>query len=153
MDETPMRPPWDKLLRLTHDAVRAGEVPVSALIMHEGRIVTAAHNHVETSHNPMAHAEMLVLHEATKLLHSKNLSECDLYVTLEPCVMCAGAIAHARIRRVYFGAYDAKAGAIDSGVRLFQQPTCHHRPETYGGFYEQTFAALLTQFFSDKRTS
>jgi tRNA(adenine34) deaminase len=148
-----MRSPWDMLMQLASDAMRAGEVPVSALIMHQGRILTSAHNQVEALHNPTAHAEMMVLHDASRLLHSKNLSACDLYVTLEPCVMCAGAIAHARVRRVYFGAYDAKAGAIDSGIRLFQQPSCHHHPETYGGFYESAFTALLRDFFAEKRCS
>src|SRR5712691_4995075 len=130
----------------------AGEVPVGAVLVDgAGDIIAAAGNRVERDHDPTAHAEMLVLREGTARLGSKRLAGCDLYVTLEPCPMCAAAIGLARIRRLYFAAYDAKGGGVEHGPRIFDQPTCHHRPEVYGGIAERPAAALLRDFFKVRR--
>jgi tRNA(Arg) A34 adenosine deaminase TadA len=142
---------WDRLYVLAKTGQARGEVPVAAAIMRGGEVIALAHNEVERAVNPCAHAEMLVLQAACAQLNTKFLQECDLYVTLEPCAMCAGAIAHSRLRRLYFAAYDVKAGAVESGVRLLHQPTCHHRPEIYGGLQEARFAALMTEFFQALR--
>ena len=129
-----------------------GEVPVGAVLVdNEGHVLAAAGNRVETDCDPTAHAEMLVLRAGAAQLGTKHLAECDLYVTLEPCAMCAAAIALARLRRLYFGAYDPKGGAVEHGPRLFDQPTTHHRPEVYGGIEERRAAELLRNFFRDRR--
>ena len=129
-----------------------GEVPVGAvLIGADGVLIAASGNRVEERHDPTSHAEMVVLREATAKLGAKQLDGCDLYVTLEPCPMCAAAISLARIRRLYFGAYDPKGGGVEHGARIFDQPTCHHRPEVYGGIDERRAAALLRAFFQAKR--
>jgi len=129
-----------------------GEVPVGAVLVdNEGHVLAAAGNRVETDCDPTAHAEMLVLRAGAAQLGTKHLAECDLYVTLEPCAMCAAAIALARLRRLYFGAYDPKSGAVEHGPRLFDQPTTHHRPEVYGGIEERRAAELLRNFFRDRR--
>ena len=129
-----------------------GEVPVGAVLVdNEGHVLAAAGNRVETDCDPTAHAEMLVLRAGAAQLGTKHLAECDLYVTLEPCAMCAAAIALARLRRLYFGAYDPKSGAVEHGPRLFDQPTTHHRPEVYGGIEERRAAELLRKFFRDRR--
>src|SRR5215472_4473411 len=129
-----------------------GEVPVGAVLVDEGgAIVAAAGNRVEVDHDPTAHAEMLVLRAGAARLGEKRLTGCDLYVTLEPCPMCAAAISLARIRRLYFGAYDPKGGGVEHGPRIFEQPTCHHRPEIYGGVGERHAAALLRRFFRARR--
>jgi tRNA(adenine34) deaminase len=129
-----------------------GEVPVGAVLVdREGQVLAAAGNRVETDRDPTAHAEMLVLRTGAALLGAKHLAECDLYATLEPCAMCAAAIALARLRRLYFGAYDPKGGAVEHGPRLFDQPTIHHRPEIYGGIEERRAADLLRAFFGDRR--
>lgn len=127
------------------------EVPVGAVIVWRHQIIAYTHNLVETRHNPLAHAEILAIEQACDVLQQSRLVECDLYVTLEPCTMCAAAIAHARLRRVYFGAFDLKGGAIDHGVRFFNQSTCLHRPEIYGGIQEQDCQHLLKDFFKNKR--
>jgi tRNA(adenine34) deaminase len=133
-------------------AVGKGEVPVGAVLVdNEGRVLAAAGNRVEADCDPTAHAEMLVLRAGAAQLSAKHLAECDLYVTLEPCAMCAAAIALARLRRLYFGAYDPKGGAIEHGPRLFDQPTTHHRPEVYGGIEERRAAELLRNFFRERR--
>lgn len=134
-------------------ALNRGEVPVGAVVVHHpsGRIVARAGNMVEARNDPTAHAEILVLRQAGLALGSTRLTECDLYVTLEPCTMCAGAIAQARIRRVYYGASDPKGGAVENGVRFFQQPTCHHRPDVYPGIDEERAAEMLRTFFQRKR--
>lgn len=133
-------------------AGRRGEVPVGAvLVAADGAVVAAAGNEVETTGDPTAHAEMLVLRAGAKALGRKQLDGCDLYVTLEPCAMCAAAMSLARIRRLYFGAYDAKSGGVEHGARVFDQPTCHHRPEVYGGIDERRAAALLRAFFRARR--
>jgi len=129
-----------------------GEVPVGAVLTDaEGNAVAAAGNRVEADRDPTAHAEMLVLRAGAAALGAARLEACDLYVTLEPCPMCAAAIGFARIRRLYFGAYDAKGGGVEHGPRIFDQPTCHHRSEIYGGIGERQAAALLRAFFRERR--
>jgi tRNA(adenine34) deaminase len=133
-------------------AARRGEVPVGAVLVDAGgNLVAAAGNRVEAFRDPTAHAEMVVLRAGAAKLGSKRLSHCDLYVTLEPCAMCAAAIALARLRRLYFGAYDPKGGAVEHGPRLFDQPTTHHRPEIYGGIEERRAGDLLRAFFLARR--
>lgn len=132
-------------------AIKSGEVPIGAVIVHQGKVVARAFNLVETQKSPLAHAEILAIQQACNHLQTTRLTDCDLYVTLEPCTMCAGAIAHARLRRIYFGAFDPKGGAIDHGARFFSQPTCLHHPEIYGGLREQECQHLLRSFFIDKR--
>ena len=129
-----------------------GEVPVGAVLVGpDGAVIAASGNRVEETHDPTAHAEMLVLRAGAAALGQKQLDSCDLYVTLEPCPMCAAAIALARIRRLYFGAYDPKSGGVEHGPRIFAQPTCHHRPEIYGGIDERRAGALLRAFFQARR--
>jgi tRNA(Arg) A34 adenosine deaminase TadA len=134
-------------------AAAAGEVPVGAVLVDgdTGEVLAAAGNRVESGHDPSAHAELLVLRAAAAKRASPRLGGCDLYVTLEPCPMCAQAISFARIRRLYFGASDAKGGGVENGPRIFAQPTCHHRPEVYGGMDKSRAAALLREFFSARR--
>lgn len=132
-------------------AAARDEVPIGAVLVHDGRVLAADGNRTRELADPTAHAEMLVIRAAAAQLGSDRLIDCDLYVTLEPCTMCAGAIAWARLRRVYYGAADPKGGAVESGVRFFSQETCHHRPELYGGFRESEAAALLKGFFAGRR--
>jgi tRNA(Arg) A34 adenosine deaminase TadA len=133
-------------------ATKRGEVPVGAvLVSSDGKILARAGNRGEELNDPTAHAEILVIRDAAKAAASPRLPECDLYVTLEPCAMCAAAISFARLRRVYFAAYDPKGGAIDHGPRFFTQPTCHHKPETIGGLNEVRALNLLKNFFLVKR--
>ena len=133
-------------------AAEQSEVPVgAALIDPAGNVVAAAGNRVERDHDPTAHAEMLVLRDGAARLGVKRLAGCDLYVTLEPCPMCTAAIGLAHIRRLYFGAYDPKGGGVEHGPRIFDQPTCHHRPEVYGGIAERAAGNLLRQFFAARR--
>ncbi len=129
-----------------------GEVPVGAVIVHGSKIIAADGNRTLEQHDPTAHAEILVLRKACELLGSERLPNHDLYVTLEPCPMCAAAISFARIRRLYFGAEDQKSGAVENGVRLFSSTTCHHRPEVYSGLMETECGKLLKDFFLEKRT-
>ena len=130
----------------------AGEVPVGAVLADgAGGIIAVAGNRVERDRDPTAHAEMLVLRAGSQRLGAKRLAGCDLYVTLEPCPMCAAAIGLARIRRLYFAAYDAKGGGVEHGPRIFDQPTCHHRPEIYGGIAERAGGELLRRFFQARR--
>ncbi|MDP2358940.1 MAG: nucleoside deaminase [Beijerinckiaceae bacterium] len=131
-------------------AVR-GEVPVGAAIAKYGRVIASAGNRTLQDRDPTAHAEMLALRAAAQAIGSERLIDCDLYVTLEPCAMCAGAISFARIRRLYFAADDPKGGAVEHGPRFFAQATCHHAPEVYGGIRETEAADLLRAFFKDKR--
>lgn len=128
-----------------------GEVPVGCAIVRDGDIVAAAGNRTLADRDPTGHAELIALRAAAAALGSERLSGCDLYVTLEPCTMCAAAISFARIRRLYYGAADPKGGAIDHGVRFFSAETCHHRPDVYGGIGEAEAAALLRDFFRDRR--
>ena len=132
-------------------ASTAGEVPVGCVIVRDGQVVARAHNRTLTDRDPTAHCEMLAIREAARVLASERLVDCDLYVTLEPCTMCAAAISFARIRRLYYGAADPKGGAVESGVRYFSAPTCLHRPEVYGGIGETEAAALLQKFFAARR--
>ncbi len=132
-------------------AAVAGEVPVGAVVVRNGEVIATAANAPRTLHDPTAHAEMLAIRAAAAALGDDRLGECDLWVTLEPCAMCAGAIAHARIARLYYGASDPKGGAVEHGPRLFTQPTIHHRPEVFPGIGESEAAALLRAFFAERR--
>jgi tRNA(adenine34) deaminase len=134
-------------------AAAAGEVPVGAVLVEaaSGRILSRARNRVEEWCDPTAHAELIAIREGARLLGAKRLTEADLYVTLEPCPMCAQAISFARLRRLYFGAYDPKGGGVEHGPRIFEQPTCHHRPMIVGGIEERRAAALLRAFFKERR--
>ena len=135
------------------EASRRGEVPVGAVLVDgtTGAVLAQSGNRTEELADPTAHAEMLVLRVAAAARGRPRLDDCDLYVTLEPCAMCAAAISFARIRRLYFGAPDPKGGAVEHGPRFFTQPTCHHRPEVYGGIEERRSGDLLRQFFAGKR--
>jgi len=141
----------DLALAEARAAAEAGEVPVGCVIVKDGAVIAAAGNRTLRDRDPTAHAELLAIRQAAARLGSERLTGCDLHVTLEPCPMCAGAISFARIRRLYYGAADAKGGAVDSGVRYFSSPTCHHRPEVYGGLAETEAAVLLRDFFRDRR--
>ncbi len=132
-------------------AAAAGEVPVGAVVMRGEQLVSVAANAPRALHDPTAHAEMLAIRQASATLRTDRLNDCDLWVTLEPCAMCAGAIAHARLRRLYYAAGDPKGGAIEHGPRFFSQPTCHHRPDVYAGIAEQEAAELLRAFFLARR--
>jgi len=132
-------------------AAAAGEVPVGCVIVRGAEPIARAHNRTIADRDPTAHAEMLAIRAAAALLRTERLTDCDAYVTLEPCAMCAGALSFARIRRLYYGAADPKGGAVDSGVRFFASPTCHHAPEVYGGIAATQAAELLRIFFAWKR--
>jgi len=132
-------------------AAAEGEVPVGAAVVKDGRVIAVAHNRPRALRDATAHAEILAIRAACAALDNERLIGCDLYVTLEPCPMCAGAISFARIRRLYFAASDPKGGAVEHGPRVFNQPTCHHAPEVYGGFREAEAADLLRAFFADRR--
>jgi tRNA(adenine34) deaminase len=137
-----------------HEARAAGargEVPVGCVIVRDGAVVARAGNRTLADRDPTAHAEMIAIRQAAASLGSERLDACDLYVTLEPCAMCAGAVAFARIRRLYYGAADPKGGAVDNGVKFFASPTCHHRPEVYGGLAEVEASELLKDFFRERR--
>ena len=138
-------------LRLAEEAAERGEVPVGAVVMEGGVVLAAEANRMRALNDPTAHAEMLAIRSALARRGTGRLDGCDLYVTLEPCAMCAGAIAHTRIRRLCYGAEDIKAGAVDNGVRLFAQASCHHAPEVISGLGERRAEALLLQFFRDRR--
>lgn len=141
----------DDALEEARLAAAAGEVPIGCVIAQGGTIVARAANRTLRDRDPTAHAELLAIRLAAQALGCERLIDCDLYVTLEPCTMCAAAISFARIRRLYFGAADPKGGAVDSGVRFFASPTCHHRPESYGGMGAADAAALLRSFFAERR--
>ena len=143
----------DRALALAEQAGEAGEVPVGAVIVdaETGKILAEAGNRTERDADPTAHAEMLAIRAAARHRGRARLSGCDLYVTLEPCPMCAQAISFARIRRLYFGAADRKGGGVENGARVFEKLSCHHRPEIYGGIGEVRAAALLKSFFRDRR--
>jgi tRNA(adenine34) deaminase len=141
----------DAALEEAQAAADAGEVPIGCVIVCDGDVIAQAGNRTLADRDPTAHAEMVAIRRAAETLGSERLVDCDLYVTLEPCTMCAAAISFARIRRLYYGAADAKAGAIENGVRYFSAPTCLHRPEVYGGIGETEAAALLRAFFAARR--
>ena len=138
-------------LREAEDAAARGEVPVGAVVVHESEILAAAGNRTRELADVTAHAEVLAIREAARRLGSERLAACDLYVTLEPCTLCAAAISFARIRRLYYGAGDPKGGGVEHGVRFFDAATCHHAPEVYSGIGETAAAALLRRFFLDRR--
>lgn len=142
-----MREALDAALR----ARDAGEVPIGAVVVRDGAVIAAAHNAPRTLNDPTAHAEVLAIREAARVLGRERLDGCDLWVTLEPCAMCAGAIVHARIDRVYYAAPDPKGGAVEHGARVFDQPGCLHRPEVYSGMGESEAADLLRAFFRERR--
>jgi tRNA(adenine34) deaminase len=141
----------DLALHAAENAASAGEVPVGCVLVRAGEVIATAANRTVTDRDPTAHAEILAIRQAAKHVGSERLVDCDLYVTLEPCTMCAAAISLARIRRLYYGAADPKGGAVDSGVRFFAQPTCHHAPEVYPSVGERASATLLREFFKARR--
>lgn len=147
----PLPEPMRRALDEARAAVSAGEVPVGAVVTKDGEILAAARNAMRSGHDPTAHAEIVALRMAAARLGTPRLDGCDLWVTLEPCAMCAGAIALARIARLYFAAPDPKGGAVVHGARIFSQPTCHHAPELYSGIGEGEAAALLRDFFRERR--
>ncbi len=140
-----------RALALAREAAQAGEVPVGAVVMRGGQVLGEGHNAPRALADPTAHAEVLALRRAAAAIGSERLEGCELWVTLEPCAMCAGAIVHARIARLYYAAADPKGGAVEHGARLFQQPQCHHRPEVYAGLGASAAAALLRTFFAERR--
>ena len=140
-----------RALELAREAAVTGEVPVGAVVVKDGAIIGEAHNAPRALADPTAHAEILALRRAASALGSERLEGCELWVTLEPCAMCAGAIALARIARLYYGAPDPKGGAVEHGARVFEQPQCLHRPEVYAGIGEEPAAALLREFFAARR--
>jgi len=141
----------DLALKAAEKAGNSGEVPIGCVIVRDGKVVAAASNRTLTDRDPTAHAEILAIRDAARKLGSERLTDCDLYVTLEPCTMCAGAISFARIRRLYYGAADPKGGAVESGVRFFASSTCHHVPEIYSAVGDNEAAALLKEFFKARR--
>lgn len=140
-----------RALELAQAAAKAGEVPIGAVIVKDGSIIAQAHNEPRTLADPTAHAELLAIRRAAHALGQERLEGCELWVTLEPCAMCAGAIAHARIGRLYYAAPDPKGGAVEHGARIFEQEQCLHRPEIYSGMGEAESAALLRGFFQERR--
>lgn len=147
----PLPAPMQAALDEARAAVTAGEVPVGAVVTRRGEILAAAHNAPRALADPTAHAEMLAIRAAAAALGSPRLDGCELWVTLEPCAMCAGAIVHARIARLYYGASDPKGGAVEHGARVFAQPQCLHRPEVYPGIGESRSAEMLRRFFAERR--
>ncbi len=141
----------DEALAEARKAAAGGEVPVGAVLVRDGRILARAGNAPIARHDPTAHAEILAIRQACAALQSERLPDCDLYVTLEPCAMCAAAISFARIRRLYYGAGDVKGGAVEHGPRFFSAPTCHHAPDVYSGIAEQDAEQLLKAFFRERR--
>jgi tRNA(Arg) A34 adenosine deaminase TadA len=141
----------DLALKTAENAGKAGEVPIGCVVVRDFEVIATAGNRTLTDHDPTGHAEIIALREAAKKIGSERLVDCDLYVTLEPCTMCAGAISFARIRRLYYGAADPKGGAVESGVRFFASPTCHHAPEVYSAVGESESAKLLREFFRERR--
>jgi tRNA(adenine34) deaminase len=147
----PLPLPMQRALGAARAAAQAGEVPIGAVIVKDGRVIAEAHNAPRTDHDPTAHAEILAIRRAARALGDERLTDCELWVTLEPCAMCAGAIAHARIARLYYAASDPKGGAVEHGARVFEQPQCLHRPEVYAGIGEAEAAELLRGFFRERR--
>lgn len=141
----------DLALKAAQTAGDAGEVPIGCVIVRNGEVIATAGNRTLSDKDPTAHAEILAIRQAADRIGSERLVDCDLYVTLEPCTMCAGAISFARIRRLYYGAADPKGGGVDSGVRFFTSPTCHHAPDIYSAVGETESAALLREFFRARR--
>lgn len=153
MTRWPLPEPMRAALAQAAAARDEGEVPIGAVIVKDGQIIAAAHNAPRGLCDPTAHAEVLAIRAAASLLGQERLDDCDLWVSLEPCAMCAGAIVHARIARVYYAAPDPKGGAVEHGSRVFDQPTCLHRPEVYSGMGEAEAADLLRTFFRERRSA
>ncbi len=151
MSRWPLPEPMIAALAEAGKAAIAGEVPIGAVIVKDGQVIAAAHNAPRMLHDPTAHAEIMAIREAARALGNERLEDCELWVTLEPCAMCAGAIAHARIARLYYAAADPKGGAVEHGARVFEQDQCLHRPEVYSGMGEVEAAELLRAFFRDRR--
>ena len=147
----PTPEPMARALTLAREAAEAGEVPVGAVVVHRGQVIGEGRNAPRTDHDPTAHAEMVAIRAAAQALGNERLSDCDLWVTLEPCAMCAGAISHARIARLYYGAGDPKGGAVEHGARVLDQPQCLHRPDVYSGIGEAEAGELLRAFFRARR--
>ena len=141
----------ERALALAEKASALGEVPVGAVVTRGGEVIAEAHNAPRETHDPTAHAEILAIRRAARALGEERLTDCDLWVTLEPCAMCAGAIVHARIGKLYYAASDPKGGAVEHGARVFEQPQCLHRPEVYAGIGEARAAELLRAFFRERR--
>ena len=141
----------DLALKAAESAAISGEGPIGCVVVRDNAVIATAANRTLTDRDPTAHAEILALRQAAQVIGSERLVDCDLYVTLEPCTMCAGAISFARIRRLYYGAADPKGGAVESGVRFFAAPTCHHAPEVYSAVGEQQAAEMLKAFFKARR--
>ena len=151
MNKWPLPEPMAQALIEARRGIAAGEVPVGAVVVKDGKVIAAAHNAPRELNDPTAHAEMLAIRAAAKTLGNERLEGCELWVTLEPCAMCAGAISHARIGKLYYGASDPKGGAVEHGARLFEQPQCLHRPEVYPGIGEAEAGELLREFFRERR--
>ena len=151
MSRWPLPAPMRLALEAAEQGGAEGEVPIGAVLVRDGAVLAVAHNRPRALHDPTAHAEMLAIREAASALGTERLEHCELWVTLEPCAMCAGAIAHARIARVYYAAPDPKGGAVEHGARVFEQPQCLHRPEVYSGMGEAEAAELLRGFFAERR--
>jgi tRNA(adenine34) deaminase len=141
----------DLALKAAENAGKSGEVPIGCVVVQGGAVIASAGNRTLGDRDPTAHAEILAIREAAKAIGSERLVDCDLYVTLEPCTMCAAAISFARVRRLYYGAADPKGGAVESGVGFFASPTCHHVPEVYSAVGESESAVLLREFFRARR--
>lgn len=153
MTRWPIPEPMRAALDQARSAADEGEVPIGAVVVKDGRIIAAAHNRPRQLCDPTAHAEILALRAAAQTLGNERLDGCELWVTLEPCPMCAGAISHARIAKLYYAAADPKGGGVDHGARVFDQAQCLHRPEVYGGIGEEPAAELLQGFFQARRQS
>ncbi len=151
MTRWPTPQPMTRAIELARQAALVGEVPVGAVVIYGGEIVGEGHNRTRIDTDPSGHAEIVALRAAAKALGKDRLTDCDLYVTLEPCAMCAGAISHARIARLYYGASDPKGGAVDHGPRVFEHKQCLHKPEVYSGICETEAAELLREFFRGRR--
>jgi tRNA(adenine34) deaminase len=151
MTNWPLPLPMQHALDAARAAAQAGEVPIGAVIVKDGVVIAEAHNAPRKDHDPTAHAEIVAIRRAAQVLGDERLTGCELWVTLEPCAMCAGAIAHARIARLYYAASDPKGGAVEHGARVFEQPQCLHRPEVYSGIGEAEAAELLRGFFRERR--
>jgi tRNA(adenine34) deaminase len=151
MSRWPLPEPMQLALAEARAGAAAGEVPIGAVVVKDGVVIAKAHNTPRTAHDPTAHAEILAIREAARVLGNERLDGCELWVTLEPCAMCAGAIAHARLARLYYAASDPKGGAVEHGARVFEQAQCLHRPEVYSGMGEEAAGALLREFFLERR--
>jgi tRNA(adenine34) deaminase len=151
MTNWPLPLPMQRALAAARAAADSGEVPIGAVIVKDGVVIAEAHNSPRSDNDPTAHAEITAIRRAAKVLGDERLTDCELWVTLEPCAMCAGAIGHARIARLYYAASDPKGGAVEHGARVFEQPQCLHRPEVYSGIGEAEAAAMLKGFFRERR--